>query len=371
MKILKLLFLFVLSLSFAGCTKHQQIISRSSIPVTNGDGWQVASPASQNIDILIIDKADKILKNDSSFANIHTLTIARNGKLVLDRFYHSGPFGYRQGGITTMMSVTKSFTSIVVGIAMDKSLIKGINKTAQSLLPGLQNIDWTNGKDKITLKNILTMSAGFAGNKGSDSLLPEHFAQYMFSKPMAHVPGSTFDYRTALTNTLGDILTSALNTYHVSLEKFMDSLLFNPLDITNYQWYYRSGKGEPELGGGLFLTPRDMIKLGQLILDKGKWNNKQIVSEKWIAEATKEYFHFNKRYWGEMDGYGYLFWLRTLTSNGKTFQAIIALGYGGQYIVVIPALHTTIAITSWFPNDKSWYFPLQFIEQYILPALKQ
>jgi len=192
----------------------------------------------------------------------------------------------------------------------------------------------------------------------------------MFSKPLVHIPGTTFDYRTALTNTLGDVLTTAISPLHTSLETFMDSLLFKPLQIKNYTWYYKNDKEQLELGGGLFLAPRNMIKLGQLLLDKGKWNGKQIVSGKWIAEATKEHFHFDKRYWGELDGYGYLFWQRTLVSGGESFSSIIALGYGGQYIVIIPSLHTVIAITSWFPKDKGWQLPLRFIEEYILPALK-
>jgi len=215
------------------------------------------------------------------------------------------------------------------------------------------------------------MSAGFAGGEHKDSLLPAHFPAYMFSKPLAHTPGTYFDYRTALTNTLGDILITLLSPQHVSLKKFMDSLLFKPLDIKKYQWVYKSKSGVPELGGGLFLAPRDMAKLGQLILNRGQWNYRQIVPAEWIDAATREYFHFTPRYWGELDGYGYLFWHRTLISNDKTFQAIIALGYGGQYVVIIPSLQAVIAITSWFPQDKNWQFPLRFVEDYILPAFHQ
>jgi CubicO group peptidase (beta-lactamase class C family) len=369
MRLFKSIF-FILLLFLAACTKNPVQNTGFPPPETTSDGWAVASPASENLDVTLLARADKALKNDPSFVNIHTLTIARNGKLVFDEFYHAGSYDYHKGELTSMQSVTKSFTSIAMGIAIDKELITSINQTAQSLLPNLQNVDWSSGKDKITLKNILTMSAGFAGSEESDSLLPAHFARYMFSKPLINAPGTTFNYRTALTNTLGDVLTTAIVPLHTSLEKFMDSLLFKPLDITNYQWYYRSASGEPELGGGLFLSPRDMAKLGQLVLNKGKWNGQQVVSEKWIAEATREYFHFNNRYWGEMDGYGYLFWQRTLNSGGHTFPSIIALGYAGQYVVIIPSLQTVVAITSWFPKDKNWQIPLRFIEQYILPALR-
>jgi len=370
-KIWRLLFLSLLLLTFGSCTKNPLPLQGFSIPAVTDDGWEVTSLNAQNIDVSQIAEAEKVLKNDPSFVNIHTLTIARNGKLVLDEFYHTGPFGYHKGDLTTMQSVTKSFASFAVGIAIDRGLIKDVNQPAQSLLPGLKNIDWSTGKDKIILEHILTMSAGFSGAENTDSLLASNFAQYMFSKPLIHTPGTTFDYRTALTNPLGNILTTAISPLHTNLETYMDSLLFQPLDIKNYEWYYKSKEGEPELGGGLFLSPRDMIKLGQLVLDNGKWHNRQIVSKNWIAEATKEHFHFDKRYWGEMDGYGYLFWQRKLISQGETFSADIALGYGGQYVVIIPALNTVIAITSWFPKDKNWQFPLRLIEQYILPALKK
>ncbi len=370
MKIPKLLLLTFLLLSFGGCKKRPLPLPGFSIPAVTNDGWQVSSLTAQNIDVSQMTEADKALKDNSSFGNIHTLTIARNGKLVLDEFYHSGPYGYYKGDLAVMMSVTKSFTSIMTGIAIDHGLIKDVNQTAQSLLPGLKNIDWLTGKNKIIIENILTMTAGFAGTEDTDSLLADNYAQYMFSKPLVHTPGKTFDYRTALTNTLANVLTTAIAPLHTSLETFMDSLLFQPLQIKNYAWYYKNGKGQPELGGGLFLAPRDMIKLGQLVLDKGKWNGRQIVSANWIAEATKEHFHFDKRHWGELDGYGYLFWQRTLVSNGESFSSIIALGYGGQYIVIIPELHTVIAITSWFPNDEGWQLPLRLIEKYLLPALK-
>jgi len=370
MKISKFLFLSVLLLIFGACTKKPHSLPEFSVPANTSDGWKVSSLQAQNINISQMAEADKALKNNLPLRYIHTLTIARNGKLVLDEFYHSGPYSYHKGNLTIMMSVTKSFTSMMVGIAIDRGLIKNVNQTAQSFLPGLKNINWSTGKDKITLENILTMSAGFAGAEDTDSLLADNYARYMFSKPLAHTPGTTFDYRTALTNTLGNVLTTAISPLHTSLEKFMDILFFKPLDIKNYYWHYKNDKGRPELGGGLFLAPRDMIKLGQLVLDKGEWNGRQIVSENWIAEATKEHFNFNQRYWGELDGYGYLFWQRTLVSNGRPFPSVIALGYGGQYIVVIPDLYTVIAITSWFPEDKGWQFPLKFIEQYLLPALK-
>jgi len=227
MKISKFLFLSFLLLTFSACTKKPLPLPQFPIPAVTGDGWKISSLKAQNIDVSQMAEADKALKNELSFRNIHTLTIARNGKLVLDEFYHSGPYGYHKGDLAIMMSVTKSFTSIVMGIAIDHKLIKDVNQTAQALLPNLKNINWSTGKDKITLENILTMSAGFAGVEDTDSLLADNYAQYMFSKPLVHTPGTFFDYRTALTNTLGDILTTAISPLHTNLETLWTACFFS------------------------------------------------------------------------------------------------------------------------------------------------
>jgi len=199
MKISKFLLLSFLLLTFSACSKTPPPLPEFSTPAITGDGWEVSSLEAQNIDISQIAKADKALKNNPSFVNIHTLTIVRNGKLVLDKFYHSGPYGYHKGDLAPMMSVTKSFTSIMTGIAIDRGLIKDVRQTTQLLLPGLKNIDWSTGKNKITLENILTMSAGFAGTEDTDSLLADNYAQYMFSKPLVHIPG-TITHNTCFQN---------------------------------------------------------------------------------------------------------------------------------------------------------------------------
>jgi len=342
---------------------------KSFLPKITADGWDISSLESQNINLNQIAQVDDLLKNNPIYSDINTLTIVRHGKLVFDEFYYKGVENYKKGDITTLMSVTKSFMSIVTGIVIDKGLIQDINNKVELLLPNSNSIVWSGKKTQITLENILTMSAGFNGSEETDSLIVNNYAKYMFSKPLIYTPGSTFDYRTALTNTLRDILSQSISNQNIDLRAFIKNNLFQPMQISNYKWDYINHFGQLQVGGGLFLAPRDMIKLGQLVLNKGKWQNTQIVSANWIAEATKKHFNFTNKYWGEMDGYGYLFWQKELTSFGQTYQSIIAIGYGGQYLVIIPSLDVVIGITSWFPNDVNWQLPLRLIENYIIPAV--
>ncbi len=368
---LAILFISVLFSCSNNAISNIEPFVKSFIPILTTDDWDVSSLESQNINLNQITQVDNLLKNDSIYKDINTLTIVRHGKLVFDEFYYKGNKNYKKGNITTLMSVTKSFMSIITGITIDKGLILGVNKKIESLLPNSKGIVWSGKKAQISLENVLTMSAGFNGSEDTDSLIVNNYAQYMFSKPLIYSPGSTFDYRTALANTLRDILSQNISNQNIDLRTFIKDNLFQPMQISNYKWDYINDFGQLQVGGGLFLAPRDMIKLGQLVLDKGKWRNTQIVSANWITEATKEHFNFNNKYWGEMDGYGYLFWQKKLSSYGQTYPSIIAIGYGGQYLVIIPNLDVVIGITSWFPDDVNWQRPLRLIENYIIPAINK
>ncbi len=366
-------FLLMSFFIYGSCSKDDSIKTishtNSFIPALTTDGWSVSSLESQNIDLDKITQVDNLLKNDVAYSNINSVTLVRHGKLVFDEFYYKGTENYKKGDIATLQSITKSFMSVVTGIAIDKGLINNVDQKVKTLLPNASGIDWSGQKAQISLKNILTMSAGFSGTEETDTKIVDNYIAYMFSKNLAYSPGTTFDYRTALTNTLNDILSPNIKSTSDNLDFFIKDNLLNPLQINNYNWAYKNDLGQIEVGGGLFLSPRDMIKLGQLVLNEGVWQGTQIVSANWLADATQTHFNFPQKYWGEMDGYGYLFWKKKITSNGKTYHSIIAIGYGGQYLVIIPSLDVVIGITSWFPNDINWQRPLRLIENYIIPAI--
>jgi CubicO group peptidase (beta-lactamase class C family) len=199
-------------------------------------------------------------------------------------------------------------------------------------------------------QNILTQ------NNDSDDYL-----KHIFERPIVDTPGERFNYNCACTILLGWILK---NTTGMHADKYAEQHLFNHLSIDNYFWVKRRD-GFPCVHGGLFLTARDMAKIGSLVLNEGKWQGKQIVSKNWIHESTRKHIKANNQ---DM-GYGYQWWNINYPLNGKTLYAILAIGADPQKIIIIPELRTIIVTTGSFTFIEASKSPLRMIKKYITPAL--
>jgi CubicO group peptidase (beta-lactamase class C family) len=144
--------------------------------------------------------------------------------------------------------------------------------------------------------------------------------------------------------------------------------LFGPLGIKKYYWW-KFPDGSVEAGSGLALRPRDMAKIGLLFLNGGRWEGKQIVSEQWVADSTKNCVDARQfPSFIEADGYGYQWWLRSFHINGETIFSYHAAGLGGQFIFVFPRLQMVVAFTGW-NADARGKFPFDMLQKYILPAV--
>ena len=214
------------------------------------------------------------------------------------------------------------------------------------------------------------MSSGLSGDDSERRVVP-NYSEHIYSNSLEYTPGAVWEYRTALSSSLRDIIAHAIQSEDVA--SYFNDVLFKPLNIQNLKWNNKNENGHVHLGGGLFFSPRNMIKLGQLFLDNGVWNGKQIISEKWVSEATL--MRFNGKDIGfahdayRIDGYGYKWWINNFIVNGKVIRTYQASGYGGQYIVVVPELNTVINFTCATEN-KNVVGPLNLIEYYILKSLK-
>ncbi len=345
-----------------------------SIPETTNDGWQISAPEDENVDIFKLNEAHKLLKAQDEFRYIYTLTISKNGKLIFDEFYYDEDDRFKKGDPTFLQSVTKGYATLATGIAIDRGDLASVETSIQSLLPNLDHINWEGDKSKITLSHVLSMSAGLEGEDGGntsamerDSLRAMNYASYMFSKEVIHTPGEVFQYRTALTNTLRDILAVSIGDQNTSIDNYMREVVFSPLDIRSQNWISHNTRGHIHLGGGLMLAPRDMIKIGQLILNEGVWNGNQVVSGAWLKEATAK--HHNVTGYGRFNGFGYNFWRYNFNYKGKEIPAIISAGTFGQYIVTFPEQEVVVSISSWFPDNINSILPLEFLEDHLLEAL--
>jgi len=191
----------------------------------------------------------------------------------------------------------------------------------------------------------------------------ENWPRTILEAPMLNEPGTHANYGSANACLAGAILDEAVSE---PLQLFMDESLFRPLGITNYI-LQTDFAGSTYGAGGIFMTSRDMLKVGQLYLNGGTWNGQYVLSKSWIDESWHQHTTLDNS--EKHEGYGYFWWQRTYTVNGKEILSHEARGAGGQYIFVIPELELVIAITSGnFRNGKFWQ-PEKIVEEYILPAV--
>ncbi|SKC99266.1 CubicO group peptidase, beta-lactamase class C family [Chitinophaga ginsengisegetis] len=232
--------------------------------------------------------------------NIHSLLIVRNKKIVFDACFY--PF--RSDLRHDIASCTKSITSILIGIAIDKGYIKNEDQLVSSFFPEIK----PTGKDfeTLSIKNLLTMTSGFdCGFSNEDSLFNELFpsgnwSEFIFNIPFVANPGQQFSYCSCNYYLLAEIIYRATGS---SPEDFAKKYLFNDLEIKSIYWS-KNKNGINYGWGDLALKPLDLAKIGQLLLDGGKWNNKSIVSANWVKKARSMNTVFPNG-----NGYGYGFWI--------------------------------------------------------------
>ena len=333
----------------------------SGLPVARDDGWPVASLNEDKlIDRAALSRmADRLAA--SSDANIHAVLVARGGKLVFERYFRGadeiygrpvGKVSFDADTLNNVKSVSKSVASLAVGIAIDRGLIRSINEPIFSFFPELSDLR-SPEKDRIQLLHVLTMSMGLGwveaipSNEGNNDEGRMHMAsdpcRYVLGLPVTAPAGQEFFYNTGALTLMSAIVRKATGR---PLDEFARETLFEPLGITRVEW--NRYKGDSDAGGGLRLRPRDMAKLGQLVLAGGRWNDRQIVSREWIETSTAPKLKAT----GGLS-YGYLWWLGRSLLDRREVKWVGALGRGGQSIRVVPELDLVVVVTAGYYQDYS------------------
>ena len=339
------------------------------IPEKIDDDWEISSLDRENVDSA---KIVKLIKNilAGEFPNIHSVLLVKDGKLILEEYF----YGYDRDDLHYLASATKSISSILVGILLDEDMLKNVDQYVYQLFSGYRKTEWIDKKYEITVRHLLSMTSGIEWdeNRAASDPRNDYFAmrrggdwiRYVFTKKLVAPPGQKFNYNGGLSALLGEIIrrNSGLNA-----EKFSKKYLFDPLGISHYSWL-KYNDGSINTGGGLLLRPRDMAKIGQLMLNNGKYNDKQIVSQEWITESTKNYVVPKSLPLGS--GYGYQWWLGETTINGQTIRAYFAQGVGGQFIFIVPMMKVAAIFTSKLYNFPGGQLrPHVIMTEYIIPAL--
>ncbi len=314
-------------------------------PAKLDDGWAVSGPAEQGLDpspICSIGPHFDAWKE----ANVHAVVVIRHGALVYEAYFTGedenwgrklGRVTYKADMVHDLRSVTKSLTSLVVGIALDRGWIKDLDAPVTSFFPEYADLR-TPEKDKITLRHLLMMSTGLVWDEDMPYSDPANSEtqmykasdpyRYVLERPVGGPPGKIFNYVTGAPTLLGAVLHKVTGKPFDALER---EVLFDPLGISDVQWTYFDN-GDPMPGGGLRMRPRDLAKIGQLVLAHGQWNGKQIVPAAWIEQSTTPRLNAYSMYF-----YGYQWWLGRSLLNGRQVDWIAGRGYGGQRLIIVPS----------------------------------
>lgn len=335
------------------------------------DGWQtgwLASSAFDSTRFALLE--DSIAKG--SVTNTHSVLVARHGKLVYEKYFA----GYDSRTVHDLRSAQKTFTGAAIGVALSRDLIAEVERPIAELLPKeLAEIAAGDAqKSKITLEHLLTMSSGIdAVDFGTDQesiasedayQQTENWPRTILETPMLNDPGTHANYGSANACLAGVILDNVVNE---PVQLFYDEALFRPLGITDYI-LQTDFSGATYGAGGMFMTPRDMLKIGQLYLNGGEWNGRRVLSQAWIEKSWQQHSVLENT--EQKNDYGYFWWRKTYTVNRREILSHEARGAGGQYIFVIPEFDLVVAITSGnFRNGRYWQ-PEKIVEDYILPALQ-
>ena len=305
-----------------------------------GISWVPAKAGELGVDRGELDSIYRDMERDAHH-DMKGIVVVRDGRLVSEHYFN----GDSVDSPHDIRSATKSITSLLMGIAVDRGLIRSIDDSISLYLPGLPK----DGKEKISIKDLLTMRSGLAADDenpaspGNEDRLDEStdWIRTAYSVPMKTEPGMKYLYCS-----LNAFLTGAIveNATHMPLDRFAEANLFAPLGIEHFTW--RHVPVDRTTGqGNLSITTRDEAAVGELMLDDGVVNRQRVVSHEWVARSLASLVAISDSD-AYADFYGLMWYTKAEPVGGQTIQVHFASGNGGNKIYIIPSLHMVVAITA-------------------------
>ncbi|RKH28259.1 class C beta-lactamase-related serine hydrolase [Corallococcus praedator] len=313
-------------------------------PTADGDGWATASLAEVGMDEAPIRALVQGILDTQPGPTptplIEGLLIARHGKLVVEEYFH----GQDSERPHDLRSASKTFAPVLVGAAIQQGAKLRPETLVSSLFPGAASEDPR--KARVTVEHLMTMTSGLAcddnddsspGNENTLQDQPSDWYAYTLNLPMAREPGGgQAVYCSAGINLLGGVLHQTTGTW---LPELFERAVATPLQMRRHH-INLTPDGDAYLGGGLYLRPRDALKLGQLYLSGGVWNGRRVIPRSWVERSTARHAEMSP---GRT--YGYAWWRHELKVGDRVYAEYEAGGNGGQYIMVVPELGLTVAFT--------------------------
>jgi CubicO group peptidase (beta-lactamase class C family) len=336
--------------------------------------WPVSTPEAQGIDARVLDQLHQEMVS-GEHGYVDGMMVFRNGQLVYQRGYehdYNGLFAskdqrpgqynyydpewhpwYQGGDLHTMQSVSKSVTSALIGIAIGQGDIPGVDVPVMSYFDDYEPVDDDPRRDAITLRHLLTMTAGIDWDESSAYTDPrnscaameasEDWIRYVLDQPMRAAPGDEFVYNSGLTMMLAHILFEATGMH---ADEYAQEHLFEPLGIDSFYWK-ETPTGLIDTEGGLYLSPEDLARFGYLYQNDGIWRDQRVLPEGWVASSMAP----DTAVPNWPGKYGYQWWLIPYGGEAQRW-AYTGRGFGGQHLLVLPEQALIIVFTGWNIYDK-------------------
>lgn len=346
-------------------------------PSALGDGWQVAAQEALGFD------PEQLCNLEAKLAatpqdNVHAVVVVRGGRLVFEGYLTGadqrsgqdlGPTPHGPDVLHDVRSVSKSVTSLLVGIAIDRKLIASVDEPMFGFLPEYADLR-TPDRDRVQVRHLLAMSSGIAWDENRPYSDPKNSEiqmiraddpyRFVLEQPIVAAPDKVWNYSGGSTQLLAGIVQRA------SGQRFADfarEALLEPLDITEYEWIALPN-GETAAASGLRLRPRDMAKIGQLLLNGGMWDGRRIVSEEWLQESVIPRVS---------SSYGYQWWTGLSVIGEQVIERTEAKGFGGQRIFIVPSLDLVVVTTAGLyvktGDENEGEIANGILDDYILPSV--
>lgn len=339
--------------------------------------WQTSTPEAVGLDPRVLAEFDADI-TAGKYGYVDSMLVIRNGKIAFDRSYKhdydqiygadarklgplnmldpGGPYNYfnpwwhpyyRRGDLHSMQSVTKTITSVVIGVAIARKEFPDINTPVLKFFDSQKVAAVDDRKRRMTIRHLLTMTAGLDWNEGlpyndpnnTATLLEESFdwVRFTIDRPMAVEPGIVFNYNSGASQILSHVFRVATGQ---DIEEYAAKYLFAPLGIGDYYWK-RTPTGLADTEGGLYLKPRDLAKIAYLFLKNGEWEGKQIVQPDWVKASVTPAISVSPAV-----KYGFKWWLFPYNDGTSRF-AWAGSGFGGQEPIVLPDYELVLVFTGW------------------------
>ncbi len=339
-----------------GCSPSTEDLEAVEYTPLPGDDWKVSTPEAEGLDPMLVAE---MYHNAAELETIYSLLVIKNGHLIAERYFNEGSVEQKD----RLQSATKSYTSALVGIALEQGYLSSVDQKMMDFFPEVAGQITDPRKEQITIRHLLQMRAGYPWEETDpvlwEGLLSGHYPPLIEEFPLIADPGTEFHYSNLTSNWLGIIVARACGT---NLKSYAEEHLFLPIDAEVGEWG-QDAEGHNNGCGDLHFSARDAAKFGLLYLNDGEYEGNQIIPVDWVHDSLQRYseninatggFPAN---WGlsfSNIGYGYQWWSPKAGDHHFDF----AWGHGGQLIVLVSEFDMVIVVTA-YPfylehNAESW-----------------